>query len=347
MPRYSMAALGTIDRMESPLIRRRQALQLGLTEHEIRQQRRHGLWERIGRGCYLSRSIYDESDDMRRHRYLIEATLPGMARDAVLSHQSAAVMYGLPLWSTPLDRVHITRDRRNGGRLRTSLAVHCAPIDDGVAVVEGVVLTSPARTIVDLARTLPFEPALVACEAAVRRFGIDYATLAVELEHAKRRRGAAAARRLIVALDGHSESPGESRSRATILRSNLPLPSGQGVVTAANGDFLGRVDFYFPHHGVVAEFDGRAKYGRTLRPGMDPAEVVYAEKLREDRLRDAGFVVVRWTWQELDAEGLPAKILRALERGKRLADPTATVVQAPLPTPEPVLVRPLDESHTC
>ncbi|MCX5042088.1 type IV toxin-antitoxin system AbiEi family antitoxin domain-containing protein [Aldersonia sp. NBC_00410] len=333
--------------MDSSMVRRREALRLGLTDHEIRQQRRHGHWERIGRGCYLSRSVYEESDDSRRHRYLVEATLPGMARAAVLSHQSAAVMYGLPLWNAPLDRVHITRNRRNGGRLRTSLAVHCAPIDDGVARVEGVLLTSPARTIVDLARTLPFESALVVCEAAVRRFGIHNETLALELERAKHRRGAAGARRLIAMLDAHSESPGESRSRAMILRSHLPLPLGQGVVTAADGRFLGRVDFYFPDHGVVGEFDGRTKYGRTLRPGGDSAEVVYAEKLREDNLRDAGFVVVRWTWPELDAVGLPAKIRRALERGTRLADPTATIVQAPLPKPEPVLLSPLDEPHTC
>jgi hypothetical protein len=50
----------------------------------------------------------------------------------------------------------------------------------------------------------------------------------------------------------------------------------------------------------VGEFDGKIKYGRLLRPGQDAGEVVYAEKLREDALRDTGLSVVRWTWQDLE-----------------------------------------------
>jgi hypothetical protein len=41
------------------------------------------------------------------------------------------------------------------------------------------------------------------------------------------------------------------------------------------------------------------KYGRALRPGQTAGDVVFAEKRREDALRDLGFQVVRWTWDEL------------------------------------------------
>lgn len=53
------------------------------------------------------------------------------------------------------------------------------------------------------------------------------------------------------------------------------------------------------------------KYGRMLRPGQDPAEVLVAEKLREDALRDEGLGVVRWIWSDLDDFAPTARRLRA------------------------------------
>jgi hypothetical protein len=60
------------------------------------------------------------------------------------------------------------------------------------------------------------------------------------------------------------------------------------------------VDFGWPELQTVGEFDGLAKYRRLLKPGQDPAEVVVAEKLREDEIRDLGLRVVRWVWAEID-----------------------------------------------
>ncbi|MCF6744792.1 hypothetical protein E9529_10960 [Blastococcus sp. KM273128] len=65
----------------------------------------------------------------------------------------------------------------------------------------------------------------------------------------------------------------------------------------------------------MGEFDGRVKYGRLLRPGQEPGEVVFAEKRREDATRDEGWDVVRWVWAELAApHRLAAKVRRARER---------------------------------
>jgi len=64
-----------------------------------------------------------------------------------------------------------------------------------------------------------------------------------------------------------------------------------------------------PHRLRVAgtahrgEFDGRIKYGRLLRPGQDAGDAVFAEKVREDAIRDTGLRVVRWVWHELDSLG--------------------------------------------
>ncbi|MFW8746088.1 hypothetical protein, partial [Mesorhizobium japonicum] len=64
-------------------------------------------------------------------------------------------------------------------------------------------------------------------------------------------------------------------------------------------------DFAWPSYRLIGEFDGMGKYVRSdLTAGRDPAEVVVAEKLREDRLRAAGWRVVRWGWAQ--ARSVPA-----------------------------------------
>jgi len=77
-----------------------------------------------------------------------------------------------------------------------------------------------------------------------------------------------------------------------------------------------RCDFGWEEHRTVAEFDGRIKYGRCLRPGQDPGDAVFEEKVREDALRDGGLQVVRWIWAELDSFDAPAvRLRRAFARG--------------------------------
>ncbi|HEY0698007.1 MAG TPA: hypothetical protein VGD43_09375 [Micromonospora sp.] len=62
----------------------------------------------------------------------------------------------------------------------------------------------------------------------------------------------------------------------------------------------------------MGEFDGRVKYGRLLRPGQDPGDAVFAEKMREDAIRDTGLRVVRWVWNGVDDFGeVVARLRRA------------------------------------
>lgn len=78
---------------------------------------------------------------------------------------------------------------------------------------------------------------------------------------------------------------------------------------------IARTDFWWPGRRVVGEFDGLGKYTRAQPGGRSPAEVVVAEKLREDRLRDLGLRVVRWTWADLgDFREVHGRLARALQR---------------------------------
>lgn len=78
------------------------------------------------------------------------------------------------------------------------------------------------------------------------------------------------------------------------------------------GVLLGRTDFAWPEQGLVAEFDGRVKYGRLLLPGQAPGEVVFAEKVREDAIRAAGWTVRRWYWDDLKNFAPTAARIRAV-----------------------------------
>jgi hypothetical protein len=212
--------------------------------------------------------------------------------------------------------VHVTLPRRNGGRCGAFVHVHTAPLDPAeVVVIGGVPVTSLARTTADLARSVPFEQAVVLADSAMfykRPDHIEPTDLAEALERAPRWPGSPAARRVLAFANGLSESVGESRSRLAIAAAGLPPPVLQWEVHAAGtGLLIGRVDFGWPELRTVGEFDGLVKYGRTLTPGQDPTEVLVAEKLREDALRGEGLAVVRWIWSDLADFGPTARRLRS------------------------------------
>ena len=184
--------------------------------------------------------------------------------------------------------------------------------DEDVAVHDGVPVTSPARTVVDLARSVGFEQAVVIADAALFQGLTTPAELSAQVDRAARYRGIARARRVVAFADGRSESVGESRSRVLLTAAGVAPDDLQVVLRNGRGGFLGRVDFVFSGGRTIGEFDGEMKYGRLT---ADPGRTVFDEKVREDRLRDAGFAVVRWTWRDLADPGLlAARIRRAALR---------------------------------
>lgn len=116
------------------------------------------------------------------------------------------------------------------------------------------------------------------------------------------RRGISRARAVLDFADGRADGPGESRSRVRMRTLGVVRAELQHQVHDPNGRFVGQVDFWWRDDGVIGEFDGLTKYGRSLRPGESVAEAVVREKRREDALRAQPGVrtVVRWTWDEIE-----------------------------------------------
>lgn len=283
------------------VITRREALHAGDTDRALRNGVRNRQLVRLRRGSYIPAGEVAEGDAEAVHRAQIRATMTAVRPDAVVSHVSAAVLHGFSIWSVDLRRVHVTKNKADGGHVTPGLHTHCAPLcEDECTTVDGMLVTSVGRTLVDLGRTLPFEQVVVMADSALRQQLITRDELAGSLELRPRRRGVKAARRALDFADGRSESVGESRSRVIMHRHGLPAPTLQYVVRGHEGQQIARTDFCFEAAGVVGEFDGKAKYVRYLQPGELAADVVFREKRREDAIRAENLQVVRWGWAELD-----------------------------------------------
>lgn len=287
-------------------------LAAGFTDAELLRLRRAGTVTPVRPGAYLQSGDERLREPAKRHTLLVHSTLPRLAPGAVVSHVSAAVLHGLPVWQVPMGRVHVTRDARAGGRVTRWVHVHVVPFAPGdVVEVGGVAVTSVTRTVMDLARSVPFEAAVVIADAALGSRLVSPEDLLAGYDRVSRLRGGPAARRVLEFADDRSESVGESRSRVALWRSGLPAPVPQWEVRSADGSFVGRVDFGWPELRTVGEFDGRVKYGRLLRPGREAGDAVFDEKLREDALRGELLSVVRWTWDDLGRfEAVAARLRR-------------------------------------
>ncbi len=65
----------------------------------------------------------------------------------------------------------------------------------------------------------------------------------------------------------------------------------------------------WPELGVIGECDGLLKYSGS--------DALIQEKIREDRIRALGFIVVRWTWNDIIRH--PGDVAAQIWRASRLA----------------------------
>jgi hypothetical protein len=290
-------------------------LSQGYDPEELARMVRDGTMTRIRRGAYARVAQKEEGSIDDRHRRMILATVPQLDSGAVVSHGSAALLHGLPTWAGATSRVHVTRNRRGGARRRALVEVHGAPLQGtDLACIDGISVTSLNRTVLDLARTLPWEQAVAAGDRALA-LGLSRADLSEGLQRMRGWPGIACARRTVGFLDVRSESAGESVSRVRIHEAGLPAPVPQLEIFDSSGRFVARVDFGWEEEKTIGEFDGKAKYGELLKPGQTARDAMLAEKRREDMLRDLGWQVVRWIWADLYRPGVIGdRVLRAFGR---------------------------------
>lgn len=251
-------------------------------------------WHRVRHGVFVPAAVWAGLLPVQRHAALAHATVlrgrsPGQP---VLAAASAAALWGLPrveAWPTTVSV--LTRSRRDSpsGLLKPVVGPEAEPV-----CVAGILVTPVPRTVVDLARTCSLASAVAAADHALRHRLCTQEELAAEVASiAARTRGRRAAALVRDLADPMSMSVGESLSRVQMFLLDLPRPRLQ-VEQRDEAGLIGYTDFGWP--GVAGEFDGRVKYG--VPDGADArqaGEVLWAEKLREDRLRRR-VRVARWVW---------------------------------------------------
>jgi hypothetical protein len=289
------------------VVTRAQALAAGMTPDEVRQRVRGGHWTALLPGTYARRSTEPDLDpfEAQRVRHVELCTAAALRHPGTtIAFGSAALATSLPLVSDPPPLGQLIASPGGWTGIRDGVRYRSAALRPSHVVDRGVRVTSPARTVVDVARTHDLPDALACGDAAVRRGLTDVASALTLLDSLGSVRGCRRARAALVHLDGRRESPLESFSWARFLEAGLPLPLMQEEFWDEDG-FVGRVDFWWPQFRLVGEVDGRMKYST--------ADAIYAEKRREDRIRRLGVGVERWGMPEL-GRGWPRFLPRLTAR---------------------------------
>jgi very-short-patch-repair endonuclease len=277
---------------------RSQLLEAGLAAHRIDYRIRSGRLTRLHRG------VYGVGPVPGRYRREMAAVLAGGVGVAV-GFRSAGAMLGLMGDASPGTPVVLTTERdvriRDPGlRIRRCVSLP----EDEVTRVQGVPVTTPARTLLDLAATCP-PGELELAVARARRNGLIRPG---DVEEILRRHPGRRGHRRLAALFTQGDDPAFIRSEAErrflqlVRAGRLPAPT---VNTTLHGL---EVDFLWPVQRFVVEVDGRAYHGR------DPA--FERDRERDGHLTAAGYAVMRVTWRQIVHEPRPllVRLAQALAR---------------------------------
>lgn len=294
-----------------------QLLTDGRPNRAIRHAVATGALHRLSRGLYVDGTRWSLAKTEEQELFLAVAAHHRLQGEtAVFVSTSAAALHELPLVRVAPRRAHVAGPKANGQVRACSpfVARHeltIARVD--VIEIDGIRVTSLARTVADLLRTAPAETAISVADAALRREAwdndahtYDEARAAAFRAHVSRRlhtgaRGVVQARRLLDMADGRADGPGESISRLYLLTLGVNRLRLQVPVAGPRGrDFY--VDFGLDDAGVWGEFDGKAKYTDPAlrRPGETAEDVLLRQQERENWIVGATERrFVRWGWEHI------------------------------------------------
>jgi very-short-patch-repair endonuclease/predicted transcriptional regulator of viral defense system len=275
-----------------------QLLALGVGRGAIAHRLGSGRWQRLHKGVYLVGPAPPTP------RAAARAAVLSCGVRTLISHRTSGVLWAmLPSASDSARRLHVTVVGRNP-RPRRGVQIHrvvcLAPAD--VTTKAGLPITSPARTICDIAGTEDLRDTEHALGEARIHGLVSDRKLYAAIERAPNRSGSA----IIRALLGAEQESGYTRSRAE--REMLKLARAAGLPRPSlNEPLLGYVaDFLWPRQQLVVEVDGY-KYHRH-RAAFE------SDRKRDQVLVSAGYRVLRVTWLQMRDEPLfvVARVAQAL-----------------------------------
>lgn len=275
-PRSVDALIAQLAARQHGVVDRRQLVELGVTRRAIERRIERGRLHVVHRGVYAV-----------GHRALTQhgrwmAAVLAAGPSAVLSHHSAAALWGIR--PTSRTRIEVTVPRTL--HATKHLHPHCAVLpQDERTTHQGIPVTTPARTLLDLAATLDLRQLERAFnEAEVLR--LTSPTPVEELVQRHQPRGTTNLRTLLLNARSATRSELEAMFLAFLDRHDLPTPQTNTIIEGTE------VDAAWREHGLIVELDGYAHHG--TRAAFE------ADRRRDRRLIAAGWTVLRVTWRDLN-----------------------------------------------
>jgi hypothetical protein len=267
----------------------------GWSRHELDQLLADGTLRRVLRNVY---DLADAPDTLESRAAALSLVATPFG---VFCDRTAAWLHGIDAYEfreleilPELDcvvlrgRHRIERPQCRGGER------DLAPQD--ICIVNGLRVTTPLRTALDLACLLPRAAGLAVLDAFMRIYKLTRAMYLRELPRYRGRRGVVQLRSLIPLATHLAESPAESRSRLALIDAGIPAPRPQHWVHD-HGIALFRLDLAWPKSRVAVEYDGEEWHDRT-------DEQREATRLRRRWLRDHGWTVIVLTKESFTAAAL-------------------------------------------
>jgi hypothetical protein len=284
----------------------------GISPPLLRSLARSGELIRMRQGVYATKRAADwaAADPVRAHALTVRAATATVGGNAVASFQSAALLHHLSLLtspSPPTGTVTLTLAKKWNRAKPADVVFHASELpQEHVTKLYNLRVTTVARTVADLARTLPFMDAVVVADSALSQEKTSKPEILQVLEKSKGWPGVRQARRALEFADERAESPLESAARVVFAEAGLEPPELQVTIHGERAQFAARVDFLWRAQKVIAEADGLVKY--------NDRKDLLDERERDHQLREAGYTAVHFTWQEIfqTPEEVIARIRTAL-----------------------------------
>jgi very-short-patch-repair endonuclease len=235
-----------------------QALKHGaVTRNELRTQYRAVFRDvYIGKDAQLSPAV--------------KARAAWLSTGATLAGQSAAAVLGAQ-WLDAAAPAEIARADRHG---QQGIVVHSFELaDDEVRTVQGIRVTTAARTAFDIGCNLPVAKAVPILDALLNATGIKPADVIALADRHPRARGIRRLRAALELADGGAESPQETRVRLLLVGAGLPKPETQIEFR----DLHIRVDMGWREWKVAVEYDGIQHWDNRYQRSWDIERIALLE----------------------------------------------------------------------
>ncbi|GAB3694193.1 hypothetical protein [Corynebacterium nasicanis] len=267
-----------------------------LTSWEQNKVFRDPAWRKLAKGIYIR--VADWNGLTSRERATAKIVAEGAVAEASLAAgKSAAVIHGMPLkgWESehPLEFAiyGATKPKRAGITFRHISLRQTVAWQEVETRFGKVQVTPPAATGLDLARWHDLSTGVRGLDHALAAEDCTQEDIAAALTRARGQHGVSTMRDAAALATPWSESPRESDMKVALWKAGVPAPHQQVALYDRKGNFVARLDFFWPEIGFGAEYDGGGKFAGEF--GV-PVEVACREDVtRQHRISHLGVINFR------------------------------------------------------